>query len=543
MNHLSVCLANYLRRKLMMMPLVFGDGITITRVPNNPTKAYVMGGPLPQSCEMDFGAAEELKDSFVRSKLGFEPEGDVPPRQNSASRNCRQCHRPSDLRCSACRTSYCSRKCQVNDWKAHVFRCCVKGRPNDVDNLCLVTRRWVLASRDENFRSEMTLALFSDDNLCKTFGFNNCINDHEVANLVCIYNNLLRSFRPVDLQHLVNQQLVGKLIQDWIEDSSVYDSNATKCSCIPWYLNRCSKGFDIPNPDGDYAYQHAAIYELKHSFSLNFKNGTPRNLSDSQKSVASLFLILLRDFNNIPDVYTPEWINFGFCFCRDPTQRQALAAAYLKLAENRIPLSQIATAWETSSLLGLMRNQGIDISMLESNAIYPQRPHVDDFGIYRLISEIKHALSGYYCPCFQSPCQYHFKYETFLSKESEGNYGFHGVHVWERWQLMNFYSFLFEQPDFDARKMQEARRHPDAGALDEYIGSIVPDFQRKIWHDCFADAMFPKLKSRMECYPRWPQCECIIHRTIKPEGLDLLTSGNIYALRERMGGGNHERNQ
>jgi hypothetical protein len=75
------------------------------------------------------------------------------------------------------------------------------------------------------------------------------------------------------------------------------------------------------------------------------------------------------------------------------------------------------------------------------------------------MGEVKHALSGCYCPCFKSACQFRSKYETLLSTESEEDYGFHGANAWERWQLLNFYSHVFAHRDFDARKMQEAKRN------------------------------------------------------------------------------------
>ncbi|KAK5214942.1 hypothetical protein LTR96_011629, partial [Exophiala xenobiotica] len=254
-------------------------------------------------------------------------------------------------------------------------------------------------------------------------------------------------------------------------------------------------------------------------------------LSDSEKSVASLYTVLLRDFNNIPDAYSAEWIEFGFCYCVSITQREALAAAYLKLAENGTPLNQIASAWDTSSLRHLMESQGIDISLLVSDTIWSQQPSVDEFGIYRLMTEVKHALSGYHCPCFWSACQSHSKYETLLSKESEVDYGFHGVNTWERWQLLNFYSYVFTHPEFDAHKMQEAKRSLNLEALDEYLDSLVPGFRRKIGNEVLADAMFPKLRARATLPRGRPPCDCIIHSTFVSEGLDLRALLRISLMR------------
>jgi hypothetical protein len=161
--------------------------------------------------------------------------------------------------------------------------------------------RWNLASQDRNYQSKLLLAMFSDDNLCKTFGFNNCVEKHEVANLICIYRNLVRSLGSVRLQHLVDRKILGEFIQSWILVSQSHGSDGDRnCSCFPWFLSRCLTGFDIPNYDGDYAYQVCAWADFEQRFAPSAV------LSDPETSIASLYSILLRDFNNIPDAYTPE---------------------------------------------------------------------------------------------------------------------------------------------------------------------------------------------------------------------------------------------
>lgn len=81
--------------------------------------------------------------------------------------------------------------------------------------------------------------------------------------------------------------------------------------------------------------------------------------------------------------------------------------------------------------------------------------------------------------------------DSSIQQESEGDYGFHGANAWERWQLLNFYSHVFAHRDFDARKMQEAKRNTlNPEALDKYLESLVPDFHRKIGNIYLADGMF-----------------------------------------------------
>lgn len=125
----------------------------------------------------------------------------------------------------------------------------------------------------------------------------------------------------------------------------------------------------------------------------------------------------------------------------------------------------------------------------------------------------------------------YLKFETHLSRESDGDYGFHGTNTWERWQLFNFYKHVFGHQDFDARKMQEAKRHPDKDKLDQYLDSLVPDFQKKIVNMVLGDIMFPKLKAGVKFPNGRPPCWCVMHNTVAPEGLDLFPLSLVSQLR------------
>jgi hypothetical protein len=46
---------------------------------------------------------------------------------------------------------------------------------------------------------------------------------------------------------------------------------------------------------------------------------------------------------------------------------------------------------------------------------------------------------------------------------------------------------VFAHPDFDAHKMQVAKRNLNSEVLDEYLDSVVPDFRRKIGNEYLAD--------------------------------------------------------
>ncbi|AEO64587.1 uncharacterized protein THITE_2110883 [Thermothielavioides terrestris NRRL 8126] len=155
-------------------------------------------------------------------------------------------------------------------------------------------------------------------------------------------------------------------------------------------------------------------------------------------------------------------------------------------------------------------------------------------GIYRLIAEVSHALSGCFCACFQQ--QRHDsaeqrmycrgdKFETHLSQESAGDYGFHGASPWERWQLLNFYRHVFRQPRFDAREMLAARRDAaDPGALEDYLDCLLPGFRRQMANFVLADAMFPRLRVRVRFPDGRPYCSCVVHETYRPPGL----CGGLY---------------
>ena len=522
----------------MTMPMIAGDGILITRNFQKPGYAIVAGGGLPRVKEMTLEDAELLKDNFIRSKLRLEPPSDMPSKHTSGLRVCRYCTRPSRLRCSACRTKYCSKLCQSKHWKRHVFVCCVSGRPNDVDRLRLITTWAVSSLKGDICQPELPLALFSEDDLCKTFGFNNCANKYEVGNLICIYHSLMRMFQSVELQYYVDHHTLGACIEVWIRASQIHRSNDDKNHpCFQWFLSSRSEGFNIPNHEETYLHQTTAVVELEDRFPLAIDKTSSAVLSFSEKNVASLYSILLRDFNNIPTVHTSEWIDFDFCFCTSTTQREALAAAYLTLAEKGTPLSQIANSWETSSLLYLMRSQGIDISLFESNDIYLTQPRPNEFGIYRLMAEVKHALSGCPCPRFSRPvgaCSFHPNHEQYLNSESDGNYGFHGTNAWERWQLLNFYAYVFAHPDFKARKMLEAKNKK---VLDMYLDELVPDFRRKIGNIYLADLMFPKTRGSVRIQAREPSnepllmsCDCIIHSALTSEGLDWTVGRRVRRL-------------
>jgi hypothetical protein len=168
---------------------------------------------------------------------------------------------------------------------------------------------------------------------------------------------------------------------------------------------------------------------------------------------------------------------------------------------------------------------------LEANGIPFHRPNRKERGIYRLIAEVNHTLSGRFCYCFMSKSYCHPKFETHLSRESDGDYGFHETNTWERWQLLNFYKHVFSRPSFDAWKMQEAKRHSNRDKLNQYLDSLVPNFKKKIGNRALGDAMFPKLEARVRFPHGRPECYCVMHNTIALKGLNWGTLLELSCLR------------
>jgi hypothetical protein len=316
----------------------------------------------------------------------------------------------------------------------------------------------------------------------------------------------------------------GSFIEAWARNHHASNKDASSdYQCIPWFLERraSSLGFEIPNWEGEYVYQTWGVLVAEDTFSLPSSAEDPTPLSPAESTVLTLYTHLFKSFNNIPDMYSSEWINFGFCFCRDKDQRRSLANMYIKLAKSGTSLNEIAQAWQSSSLPHLMQAKGIDLAFIEANGIGFQRPDANEFGIYRLIAEVTHTVSGRFCDCFRPKVgDCHPKHETHLSRESDGDYGFHGTNAWERWKLLNFYSHVFQHPSFNAYRMQQAKRHSDPEALEAYLNSLVPNFRRKIGNTYLADAMFPKLRGRIQFPNGRPHCYCIVHDVSTSEGLN-----------------------
>ncbi|TVY35196.1 hypothetical protein LSUB1_G005388 [Lachnellula subtilissima] len=521
-------------KQLMMMPMVAGnDGLLITDLYEKPGFVSVMGGSLSKPKEMSCEDAEIYKENHIRGKFELEKTDEMPPKQGKFAPTCRRCHRPSSLRCSSCRSDYCSRACQKKHWSRHVFVCKLAKRPNDVDYLRIFIRKWSHAIGYEWREAQILSELYSDDDLCKTFGFNNCAERHDVGNLLCFYTHMTSKLSTNGVQVGVDEGNLGAYLAFVVELIQLEGKETYRdCTCFTWFLHRRSFiDCVIPNWAGDFAYQAAALRRLEYALSIEDRDDDAHPLSTSEREVLALYSILFRDFNNIPGPLTSKWLQFGFCFCTNRGQSMELAKLYVQLAKCGASLEEIARAYEEHTLPILMRRRGLNISLFKAKGIAFHRPDLEELGIYRLITEVSHTLSGRFCYCHLTRGYCHPKFESHLSRESDGDYGFHGTNTWERWQLFNFYKHVFGHPNFDARKMQEAKRNPDKEKLDQYLDSLVPDFRKNIADTVLGDIMFPKLKAGVRFPNGRPPCWCVMHDTIAPEGLGLFPLSIVSQLR------------
>ena len=506
-----------------------------------PGYAILMGGPERRGFAfVPIEEAEISKTNHERKTFALEKLGEMPPTQFLSRKLCRCCHQAAIYKCSACWTYYCSKVCQRRHWMQHVFTCRVSRRPNDADFLKLAVR---VATRDANANDQeglnkAMLHLLADDHMCCSFGFNHCKTALEVLNLACLYGTMLskigqavkvvqRHLEAGGLRHFVEQfcRLERHLAQA---------TDSDECPCVTWFLDSLSpETFIIPNRDKViYDIWIIAMADAIEVLGLQhrFENGL--KLNESQGDVFRLYLVIQPNVWLIPDIHSSSWLKFGFCYCKSFSERASLARQYWRLALSSATFDQIVSAYETSSLAGLMRTQGIDISELEIQGIRLHRPPPCEYSVYRLMIGVEHALSGRFCNCFriQAGRRCHAYYETHIDRESDTNFGFHLTSSWERWQILNFYKHLFHLPHFDARCMADATEDPDLGALETYLNTLVPNMRKKISDRNRTNIMFPRLRDRLRGKTLDGQdishfhlpCDCKEHEVTGPSGISPL---------------------
>lgn len=505
---------------------------------DSPGQAQVIGGTGQAVTEMFIEDAEVTKINHDRKIATLEPIDEMPVRSECVGRgNCRRCTDEAVYRCSLCRTFYCSKACQQRDWKTHVFVCRVANRPNNVDFLnCTIRRiKREMTSGDAGRIYNGILYLLADDHICNTFGFKNCVTDLELTDLVCLYSTVLSTTRPANqtLQRKLELGILGEFLESFcqMERRVAEMPGRNECPCVTWFLARRTSedAFLIPSiEEQPYGTCVTAALDAMQSLQLTERFEHGPMLNKSRSDVYNLFVAIQPYTMRLPDVRSSLWTKFGFCYCTTFDQRITLATNYLSLLEVAT-FDEIVSAYETATLFELMRRHKINIS----SRMQGTRPisHADsEDGVFRLMIGVEHALSGNFCHCFKYTagrrCYSYF--ETHLDREADGNFGFHMVNTWERWQLLNFYKHVFALPGFDPQKMAEARRDPDPNQLERYLDTLVPDTRTKLFDISRCHILFPKFRGRVRVMtadgrrgiPGWHDgCDCKRHDVLVPRGL------------------------
>lgn len=503
-------------------------------LPGLPGYAYLKGGEFIQIDNdiMPIDQAEQAKINHDRRVSMLEPIDEMPPIRFIDQKQCHRCQSITTSRCSACWTWYCSTACQKRDWKSHVFVCRVLNRPNSVDRLKLAIKKFRRGRKpdDDEDLHDALIYLFADDHICTTFGFNVCTNTVEVLHLVNLFETMLCRIRSgcIWMQKNIEEGCLMRAMKEFcqIERTVAKMAKKDEGASITWFLARCSKTtFSITSKEPE-------IYEIwlraveTAIMDLDFINRFPDgpNFNESEWDVFHLCVEIQPCIWRVPDVYSPSWMDFGFCSCKSFAQRSQLAKQYLLLAK-KATFDELVSAYKKSSLANLMRIHGIDISELEKQGVQFHKPLPGEDSGYRLMIGVELALSGRFCACFQmeesQDCNVSF--DTHKDFECEVNFGFHGTNTWERWQLLNFYQHLSRLPDFDAQRMAEAKKKDE---LEEYLDGPVPNMMRKLHDEHRTHLIFPRLKYRMSIEViGMPQLHfpysCRIYNVAGPPGLSV----------------------
>jgi hypothetical protein len=412
--------------------------------------------------------AELLKINHERSIHMLEGIYDMPLTRNLDQKLCRCCSNVTTHRCSACWSWYCSKACQRRNWPHHVFVCGARARPNDVDFFRLTVMRVArdISSAEEEGLQNAIRYVLADDHVCSTFGFKDCRNALEVIGLVCIYNTILSRVQyPIQvLQDHVQTGNLGNFLTEFCERERQNARISKEDEFVTWFLEHRTRDLVvIPNIHKvTYGIWDVALASAVDSLGLEDRFDKGEKLGTSQADVFGLYLEIQPSTWLLPDIHSSSWVKFGFCYCKSFSQRRELAQKYLALALSRATFDDIVSAYETSSLAGLMCAHGINISELENQGIQLRRPPPCEYSIYRLMIGVEHALSGRFCSCFsvRGNRDCHTYYETHIDRESDANFGFRLTNSWERWQLLNFYQHLFRLPSFDLHLMAQATKIP-----------------------------------------------------------------------------------
>lgn len=357
-------------------------------------------------------------------------------------------------------------------------------------------------SEDREKINDVLFELLADDDLCRMFGFNSASTLDEIAQLVCLYDTVISwCHSPVKLLHTCLK--AGEIAQFLVLFCQLHINQSEERSDFDpmhWFLNR-QAAYPFPIPDLDKAAYEISVTAFAGALrALDLTEKVINGLNTAQYEVFELFVTIQPSVGRLPGIHSSSWQNFGFCYCKSFQQRKELADIYLKLALSNTTFDDIVSAYETSTMADLVTANGIDFSSLTHHGIRFEKPPPCQNSAFRLMVGVEHALSGRFCECFRrrEDRSHYQAHETHFDLECDVGYGFHLSHTWERWQLLNFYKYIFKLPVFDPLKLAEAKKDQQRGSLERYLNALVPNMRQRIFDkNLVGSVLFPNLDGRI----------------------------------------------
>ncbi|RDB19950.1 hypothetical protein Hypma_012920 [Hypsizygus marmoreus] len=158
----------------------------------------------------------------------------------------------------------------------------------------------------------------------------------------------------------------GTLIQE-IKASYEALPPASRGGYYPWFLQNewvLNIALPIPNTLGDQVLEaHRRAWVLAGGSASDTDSQIDAKMSVLPKTTQQchfLYTCLFLDQHPSPSQSDVMWISFGFCACHPPVEEMRLAGHYRELI-NSCTFDEFVTAFETSTLLTLMRSKGIHL--------------------------------------------------------------------------------------------------------------------------------------------------------------------------------------
>ncbi|KAF9462043.1 hypothetical protein BDZ94DRAFT_1262274 [Collybia nuda] len=360
---------------------------------------------------------------------------------------CKACNDPASRKCSGCsRVWYCKQECQRADWVRHIFDCKPRREINTADHLALAVH--------ENLLPE-------DNQTCLDYGFTAAFTASERANLLGLYIGLI-TYCKIKPQTLHKWRLQGTLVR---EIKAVYQDlpEQSRGGYYAWFLqNEHVLNTSSPDPsDKVREIRKRAWVFIGGSAADDEAEIVAKTAAWSQgrQICYSFYLMLLADWH--PGPSQDMWVYLGFCACQD-LQEEMLLSGHYKWLIHKCTFDEFATAYESSTLLGLLRS---------------------DNPYYRHISGLEDVLAG--SPQVFKSVWWLKQFAMASESADEGvslrpsvraDYGFMNCKTEDEFKaLRRLYKEVFEKPHVDPVKLHVACIQ---GKLFEFLGGEV-DLSKK----------------------------------------------------------------